>query len=1124
MKKVISSLSMIARFFGMVLVLFLFSPLLICTGQVRLTNETVMIPTYIKGSPNLMPRFFEGGAHQGVQRRIYPYTSDNVFSNYKEDRPYNVIHIENDYIDIGIMPSEGGRIYHAQDKTNGYNFIYHNHVIKPSLVGMVGDWRSGSLAWGFPHHHGPNTVKPMDCKITENADSSVTVWISDFDYRHRMKILIGYTFYPNSSLIEMSIHPFNRTPISNSFLFWANPAVIADTTYQVIFPPSVNYVTFHAKRDITTYPIADCEFGGYDFTGLDISMWKNTRVPSSFFSWNPKEDYFGGYNHGQKAGTAWVGNHHICPGMKFWADGNNPDGRKISRTLTDHDGQNIEIMAGMYTDNQPDYSWLQPYESKSGTMIWFPIRELDGLKYANRNGALNLTVTNDNIALVRMNATTVFKQAKVLLKGKEKILFEKSINISPAEPFKTDVPLPGGMVEDDLEVALYDARGGILLLYKPAEHHPPKGERPEPLKPLASPEEISTIEELYLAGLRLNQFYNPAVDPMPYYREALKRDPDDYRVNTQLGILDIKDFKWEEAEKYLRTAVNRITSNYTRPKDCEGLYYLGITLRAQEKLQEAYDYFYQATWGAAWHTPAYYQLAEIDCLQGNYETALDHLNRSISTGTENLRALNLKTIVLRKMKRLAEAGEQAEKTLHVNLIDHQALNELFIISKELGKEKEAASYLVELTGVMRDDVQSYLELATDYNNCGLYREAIDVLSRLERKGNTFPMVYYCMAYYWSKIGDEDNARHYSKLAMTMPHNYCFPFRAEEITVLQYAMQLNPQDPRAPFYLGNLLYEHQPEEAIRAWEISRQNDDQLYIVHRNLGVAYKEVLHDNIKAMTSMEKAIACKNDDPRLLFEYDEICDINKIPSRQKYEFLKRNSKTAYKSSESLLRLATRAVEYGKYNEAATILTSHDIAECEGARERQGTFLNALALRGIEYLKDGKYTKALKDFDTLLTYPLSGKPNCYAQFYYLKGLTYEKTGNTEKAEQYYRKAVTLKIVPRASEREYVYYQGLALKKLGNHEEARQLFQRMLTESQNEKLANLFFTQFDRGHSVDYQMATKHYLVGLAYKGLGETEKARAEFASAIEIIPGHIWSKVHLESLSPSQAKTRWVL
>lgn len=1093
---------------------FLLFPL-IGRGQVTIKEETMIIPTYKNGEPNPMPRFYEGKSHQGVQRRIYPYPYDDNQVNVKTDVTYNIIHVENEFIDLGIIPELGGRIYYAVDKTNNYNWFYHNHVVKPSLIGMIGNWISGSLAWGFPHHHGPNTVEPMDYKIEENANGSKTIWISTTDEFHRMSILVGYTIYPNSSVVEMTIHPLNKTAISNSFLFWSVPAVHCDSAYQVIFPPSVQYVTYHGKRDMTTWPVADSRFNNYDFTGEDISWWKNTHVPSSFFAWDPREDYFGGYDHNKKAGTVWIGNHYVSPGMKYWADGNNANGLRTNNGLTDTDGRYIEMMAGFYTDNQPDYSWLQPYETKLGTMTWFPVRELEGLKYANLNGALNIEIGTGNLLKVRVNTTSPHKDAKVLLKTvKGETLLEKSIAISPAEPFKIDLPVTSTLKEDDLEISLTDSDGNLLLAFKPSEHHPPDYPKPEPLKAFGPPEDMKSVEELYLAGLRLNQFYNASVDPMPYYNEALKRDPGDSRVNTQLGILSIKNFKWAEAEKYLRKAAERVTSNYTRPKDCESLYYLGVALKAQDKTDEAYDFFYQASWASAWHSASYYELAEIDCQRGDFLTAVDHLNRSISTNADNPKALDLKAIALRKLNNLSAAKELVNSTIKGYKIDHQAMNELYLLDLQAGNTVQATADLNNLSLMMRDNHQSYLELATYYSNCGFYKEAADLLTRIEAKGTTFPMVYYYLGYFNAKLGDQNKASAYYQKAGKMPSTYCFPFRAEEIVILEHAMELNPSDAKAPYYLGDLLFEHQPEKAIGLWEKSSQLDNTFYIVHRNLGLAYRDLQKDYTKALASMNKASACNSDDPRLLVEVDGLNELNKVSAQKKYEFLKSRSETAKKRSDALLRLATRTVEYGKFDEAITLLTTNNIRESEGARELQSAYLNAYTLRGLGSLKKGNYEKALKDIETAKNYPgsIAGRARS-AQFDYLIGLIYKKTGKSALAEDLFKKTLDINIGRSSADREYLYYQGLALKETGKTEESQKLFQKMLDDVLNKEGDNAFFTQFEGGQTAETRLALNHYLAGLAYEGLGDKIKAKAEFSETLKINPGHIWSKVHLDSL-----------
>ena len=95
-----------------------------------------------------------------------------------------------------------------------------------------------------------------------------------------------------------------------------------------------------------------------------MSWYKNHISANSMFAWNYEDDFFAGYDHGQEAGTMSVADHHVVPGKKFWTWGNGPRGRMWDKILTDDDGPYIELMVGAYSDNQPDYSWLQPYENQ----------------------------------------------------------------------------------------------------------------------------------------------------------------------------------------------------------------------------------------------------------------------------------------------------------------------------------------------------------------------------------------------------------------------------------------------------------------------------------------------------------------------------------------------------------------------------------------------------------------------------------------------------------------------------------------------------------------------------------------------------------------------------------------
>ena len=1105
--------------FAIVLLLGTMTGQSIGKSTVKVWQEPLVLKSYIVEKPDPNPRFYEGTGHQGVQRHAYPYPMSDVLTDDFEDKSYQTFYLENEYIKISVIPNMGARIFSAKDKTNNYDFIYRQGVFKPSLIGMVGAWISGANAWGFPHHHGPLTIAPFEYSLKENPDGSKTIWQSKTDLRHRVRMLLGITIYPGKSYIEVSAVLNNCTPIVNSMLFWANPSVHADPTYQICFGPSVEYVTTHHKVRFARWPIADNRYGSTDYSGVDISWWKNVKRPVSFFSWDCEDDYFCGYSHSQQAGTAYVGNHHILPGMKVWEHGSNPEGNMWENMLTDTSGHYIELMAGAYTDNQPDYSWMQPYEIKTFKQYWFPIRELEGLKFANINGAANLELMESNMAKIRLNTTSKHTGARVALESDGNKLFEKIIDISPAQPFAANVEIPENIKETNLCLTLFSSQGQPLLSYKPTEK--PGKPMPETVVPPGDPKNYKTVEQLYLAGLRLDQFYNARLNPYPYYEEALRRDPGNYNVNTQLGILHCKAKEWELAEERLQTAVDRVTYNYTRPKDGEALYYLGVALRAQGKTKSAYDAFYKATWSAGWHSAAYYQLAELDCKNADFARALEHLDRAVSTNANNVKIQNLNAIVLRKLDRPGLAQHQALSAAEKDLLDFQSRNELYLLKLLNGQKNEADRILSELTKIMRDDAECYLELSVAYGNCGFYDEAIDILSRLDvsqqKTGSQYPMVYYYLGYYWSKREENDKAVRYYRLAGRMPPDYCFPYRDESIDVLKHAQKSNPGGWRAPYYLGNLLYDHQPGNAIKEWEKARTLNDGFYILHRNLAWGYDGHEKNTAKAIASLEKAIDCYDKDARVFYELDLLYENAKVSPQKRLDVLEKNTDAVVKRDDSLARMVLLYVQLGRLEKAIEILKTNHFNRWEGTRFVRSLYEYAFHMKGIRQFNAGEYEKALRDFEAAFEYPKNldeGKPlhnPRFAQTFYLIGTGHEALGNSRKAKEYFNRSAAT----GAANSEYLYYQGLAYQKLGQLEEAQKTFDNLM-EFARLDTQEIYYAQFaKRSKSQEEKAARRHYLLGLAYLGRGETKKARTEFTKSVELNPNDLWANFILNEPFP---------
>ncbi len=134
-----------------------------------------------------------------------------------------------------------------------------------------------------------------------------------------------------------------------------------------------------------------------------------------------------------------VADHHIVPGKKFLDLGQRPARPHLGQDPHRRDGPYIELMVGAYSDNQPDYSWLQPYETNSFSMNWYPFRDIGGVKKANLDAAVNLEVANGT-AKVGFYTTSAHAAATVMLKAGTEILLQETVAINPGKPYIKQVP------------------------------------------------------------------------------------------------------------------------------------------------------------------------------------------------------------------------------------------------------------------------------------------------------------------------------------------------------------------------------------------------------------------------------------------------------------------------------------------------------------------------------------------------------------------------------------------------------------------------------------------------------------------------------------------------------------
>lgn len=1092
--------------------------------EVKVWEEQVIIPTYKTGEPNRNPMFLEKRVYQGSSGKVYPYPVIEKIYDEKEDRPYQAVYLENKYLQVMILPELGGRIQRAFDKTNQYDFVYYNHVIKPALVGLLGPWISGGIEFNWPQHHRPSTYMPVDHMLLDNEDGSKSVLVNDVDQMYGTKGITKFTLYPDKAYIEITGQLYNRTNMPQTFLWWANPAVPVNDNTQSVFPPDVHAVMDHGKRDVSRFPIATGIYYKHDYSeGVDISRYKNIPVPTSYMAEASAYNFVGGYDYGVGAGILHVADHHISPGKKQWTWGSGDFGKAWDRNLTDEDGPYIELMTGVYTDNQPDFTWLKPFEEKVFKQYFMPYKAVGYVKNASIDAAVNFEI-NDDQGRIIVYTTAEQEDACVEVIKNGSPVYAETAFISPERPYDKVVALePGADTEYTLRVT--DKAGKELVSYTPLPETIQA--LPEPAKEAKEPAEIMTNEELYLTGLHIEQYRHATWLPDDYYLEGLKRDAGDSRINTAYGSLLLSRGEFIESEKYFRAAVRRLTWKNPNPYDSEAYYKLGLSLYYQKRYEESYDAFYKAAWSNEQQEMSFYYLAAIDCIRKNYESALGLIESGIVKNWHNVKARGLKAVILRKLGRNEEAAAWIAESLRIDPFDYLSARELLFSLQ--GEKLEAERHSLQKR--MRGAAERYLQVARDYGEGGFSEEALQVLAECPAPN---ALVYYYQAYYTKQSGRAagESEALYQK-AEAADSYCCFPNKLEDIEVLADCMQTFKTASYAPYYLGNLYYDKRRyEKAVRCWEISAAHNKSFPTVWRNLSLAYYNHMGRQEEAKIAIEKAFALDTSDSRVFLEMDQLHKKFGYTPEQRLAYYEMYRETALNRDDSFIEYVTLQNFTGKHKEAYDLLMGKKLHPWEGGEGKASAqYVLSLLEMAKECMAAQKYTEAETLLEQALVYPenlgegkLEGSTDNHIHYYL--GVVYEAIGQQEKAAEHYRRAskgsdeVAGMMYYNDQPADMILYQGLALYKLGEKSAGNARLYRLIDYGEqhlsDEVKLGYFAVSFPDFmiYNEDFTRKNKahcHYVTGLGNLGLGNREKAKKAFEKTLSLDGSHINCKLLLK-------------
>lgn len=714
----------------------------------RITEEIRVLQTYPFSEPNGVPILTSDA-------RLYPYHSFTGYAHEPEPRAWKVIHLENDFIELWVLPEVGGKVWGARVKETGHEFIYRNEVLKFRNISLRGPWTSGGIEFNFGViGHTPATATPVDYLTRENDDGSVSVFVGAMDLPSRTNWRVEVRLPADRAYFETNVLWQNPTPLEQAYYNWMTGAAFAKDDLVMSIPGNAYLEHAGAER---AWP--------EDAEGRQLPRYDQNRFGGnkSFHVVGELNDFFGGYYEDEEYGFGHWARYEEMPGQKLWLWALSRQGGIWADLLTDADGQYIEFQAGRLlvqyspgTDVNPiSQVGFEPGATDRWSETWFPVEGLGGLTDASRDGAMFVRRDGDQVT-VRVHAFRTLRDTLRVSVGGEAVA-AIPVAFETLRPVSHSIDAPAGsMVVVELpRLGLdYYSDPTALALARPfsteAEALP---SIPEVVRKVMAAREL--VQGRYLEGARA--LFEEVVAEESWNRDAL------------LGLADLEYRRGRfaqglaHADRVLRLDAYDAAGNFTA----------GNLYRALGQTLDAREAFGWAARSMAFRSVSLVQLAELSLADDDVAEAERYGRLALDYDRYNLSAHEVIALVGRLRRDTALADSMHLQMLEIDPLHHFVNAERFLATRD-------RVWALALTDALRGEYpeQEILELAISYVRRGL---ADDAAAILRVGGEAFPSVLLSM---WAAWLSDDVAA----LAGGVDTSFVFPYRPETIPVLEWAVE------------------------------------------------------------------------------------------------------------------------------------------------------------------------------------------------------------------------------------------------------------------------------------------------------------------------------------------------
>lgn len=975
-------------------------------------EDSESIVTYPFGDPDPIPSLYQ---NEGM----YPYFRFDGFSHDGRKKKWNVVRLENDHVNVSVLPEVGGKVWGGIEKSTGREFIYKNSVLKFRDIAVRGPWTSGGVEHNFSvYGHAPTTATPVNYLTRQNEDGSVSVVVGATDWTSRTKWRVTLSVPEDAAVLEVENLWFNPTPLNGLRYHWLNAAAEARNDLQLYFPGD-HYIGH--QGDAHSWPV--------DAEGRNLSYYRNNDFggSKSYHVLGQFADFYGGYWHDWDFGFGHWGRYADIPGKKVWIWSLARSGAIWEDLLTDSDGQYVEVQAGrqfnqtLGSEGTPfGPKFFPPYVTDTWTETLFPVKETGGLSDASRYGVLNVDRRGDTLTVVVNALRELNDSLRVMADGES--VHSESLSLKPMEVARRTVSLPADRNAFTVSV------GGPELQYTSDES---ATDLDRPVRTTVTPDS-SSAEWLFRQGESHHKArrYEQALS---LYRQVLERAPTHARALSRIAELYYRRAEYEQSLNYASRALELDTY------DPGANYIYGI---AQRQLGDRVNATEALGWAARslkYRSGAYTQMADIALQDGDFARAAEYARRALDANEHNLSAYEALAISHRKRGRQEKAREVLTELQDIDPLSHFARFERYLLDPT---PENRTAFTSMIRGELPDE--TYLELAVQYANRGRMDEAIQVLT----EAPTDPIAEYWLAYLSRNRSNEKSQAHLEE-ALRLSPQFVFPFRRETLPVLKWARDQAATHPenswKTTYYLGTLYWsKNRMKRARELFEAAGDTPDfaPFYVARAELQDALEEEASESVVA--DLQRAIQLDSDQWRawrLLITHHSDRDAHGEAlrvSRRAYDQFSDNYYVGLEHAAMLL-------ENGHYEESARVLDEAQVLPHEGAQRGHDLFEQTHVLLALERMKSNDYAAAIDQLERSKNWPEHlgvGKPfNPDRRLQnYLEAHIYRQRGNERRARKRLEAVATYTTEHRTEWGVGHYLGALALRQLGQEAEARQLLE------------------------------------------------------------------------------------